>query len=116
MNKKLIQRLHEEICKIQIIDTHEHIINRQMLEALGFDLAHAIELGYLKDDLLALGMDSDHILNSGSDTDTLIESLIPLLKQTRNTTYYQSLFRALRDLHGLNSDEPDPKNLKAVYR
>jgi len=114
MNKKLIQRLHDEICKIQIIDTHEHIINRQMLEALGFDLGHAIELGYLKDDLLALGMDENHILNSGTDVDALIESLIPLLRQTRNTTYYQSLFRALRDLHGLKDDELDPKNLRAV--
>jgi predicted TIM-barrel fold metal-dependent hydrolase len=85
-----------------------------MLEALEFDLAHAIELGYLKDDLMALGMDANHILNSGPNTDAVIDSLVPLLKQTRNTTYYQALFGALRDLHGLKEDELDPKNLRAA--
>lgn len=114
MNNSLVQRLHDEICRIEIIDTHEHLVNREMLGALGFDLAHAIELNYLKDDLLAVGMDENWILDRGTDLDAVIDGLIHLLKQTQNTSYYRSLFQAFRDLHGLEKDELDRKSLRAV--
>jgi len=114
MKTPFTEKLYDEICQMEIIDTHEHLINREMLSALGFNLAQAIELNYLKDDLLALGMDENLILDKGSDLDALFDELLPLLKHTRNTTYYQALFRAFRDLHGIKGDELDKKNLKAA--
>jgi len=114
MSTSLAQRLFDQICEIEIIDTHEHLVNRQMLEALGFDLAHAIELNYLKDDLLSLGMDENWILEKEADLNAVIDGLIPLLKQTKNTTYYRALFQAFRDLHGLGANELDAGNLKKL--
>ncbi|UCD57698.1 MAG: amidohydrolase family protein [Candidatus Hydrogenedentota bacterium] len=114
MGTKLEQRLHDEICQIEIIDTHEHLVNREMLADLGFNLFQAIELHYLKDDLMALGMDENLILEKGSEPDSLVDELLPLLKLTQNTTYYQAFFHALRDLHGLEGNHLDRKNLKAV--
>ena len=114
MDALLSRRLHEEICQMQIINTHEHLINREMLDNLGFDLFQTIEFHYLKDDLIALGMDQDLILETMSEPDRLIDELLPLLRQTRNTTYYRAFFQALRDLHGLEGSELDKDNLKAV--
>jgi hypothetical protein len=86
MKKKLVQRLYDEICQIEIIDTYEHLVNREMLKALGFNALYAIEIEYLKDDLLALGMPENLILEKGPDPQALLRELLPLLRQTENTT------------------------------
>ena len=114
MNASLSERLFDEICRVEIIDTHEHLINRDMLGALGFDLAYAIELNYLKDSLLALGMNENLIMENGEDRDALFDELLPLLRKTQNTTYYQSIFTAFRDLHGLEGNQLDKENLQAA--
>ena len=114
MTSKLRKKLHDEICQMDIIDTHEHLINQEMLGNLGFNLFLAMEFHYLKDNLLSLGMDENLIMEKGSEPDVLLDELLPLLRQTRNTSYYQAFFRALRDLHGLEGDELDRDNLKAA--
>ena len=114
MSSDLTRELREQIDEMEIINTHEHLINREMLHGVGFDLFQAIELYYLKDDLVAVGMDENLITETMSEPDKLIDQLAPFLKQTRNTTYYQAFFRALRDLHGLDGNELDSDNLKAV--
>jgi predicted TIM-barrel fold metal-dependent hydrolase len=59
-------------------------------------------------------MDENLIVDKGSDQNALIEELIPFLQKTQNTTYFQSLFRAFRDLHGLRGNQLDKENLKAA--
>ena len=114
MDSKLAERLHDEIRQMQIIDTHEHLVNREMLNNLGFNLFNAMEFDYLKDDLLAVGMDENLLMERSSDPDGLMDKLLPLLGLTRNTSYYRSFFQALRDLHGLEGNGIDRENLKAV--
>ncbi|MBI4830785.1 MAG: amidohydrolase family protein [Candidatus Lindowbacteria bacterium] len=114
MNKQLATRLREEISAIEIVDTHEHLMKRDVLSDLGINLFSALELEYLKDDLLTQGMDPNLLLERASEPDALIAELTPLLKRTRNTSYYRAFFQALRDLHELRGDELDPANLKAV--
>jgi predicted TIM-barrel fold metal-dependent hydrolase len=114
MDSKLAEKLHNEIRQIEIIDTHEHLINREMLANLGFNLFQAIRLEYIRDDLISLGMDMEKLLETTSDTDVMLDILVPLLKQTRNTTYFKAFFQALHDLHGLEGDIFDITSLKAV--
>lgn len=108
------KRLYDEIRQMHIIDTHEHLVNRQMLSDLGFNLFSAIELEYLKDSLMAVGMAPDLLVQAGFEPESSYEALIPLLKQTRNTTYYRALFQAFRDLHHIEGDELEPRNLKLL--
>ena len=112
MGAMAAQRLLDEIEKIEIIDTHEHLVNQEMLCNLDFNLFQDIELHYLKDSLMAVGMDENLIMEKSSEPDSLIEELLPFLEQTRNTTYYRAFFQTLRDLHGLTGDELDPTALK----
>ncbi|MBI5117178.1 amidohydrolase family protein [Candidatus Poribacteria bacterium] len=114
MDKQLAGRLHDKISNIKIIDTHEHLMNREMFKDLGFNLFSALEMEYVKDDLLTQGMDPNLLLEKASEPEILFAELLPLLKRTRNTSYYRVFFQALRDLHELNGDELDPANLKAV--
>ncbi|RJP71987.1 MAG: hypothetical protein C4532_06840 [Candidatus Abyssobacteria bacterium SURF_17] len=114
MDTRLVERLNAAIQDIEIIDTHEHLMNREMLKDLGFNIILAMELEYVKDDLMAVGMSPDTLMERMSEPEQLLAELVPLLKQTRNTSYYRALFRAFRDLHGLNDDELNPKNLMAV--
>lgn len=114
MAKDLAKKLLAKIERMDIIDTHEHLMNRQVLSDLGFNLIHAFEFEYLRDDLMTLGMDPDLLLARASDPDSLIPELLPLLKQTRNTTYFRALFRALRDLHGLDGHALEPVALRAA--
>ncbi len=114
MDTTLLQRLHEKILQIEIIDTHEHLMNRDILNDMGFGLFQAVALEYIRDDLIALGMDMDVLLERSMEPERLLEELPPLLKQTQNTTYYQAFFRALRDLHGLEGNELNPENLRAA--
>jgi predicted TIM-barrel fold metal-dependent hydrolase len=114
MNPRRAEQLFTEISRLEIVDTHEHLVNRGMLEALGFNLIHALELNYLKDNLLALGMDEGYMLEGGMDFDALIDDLILLLGRTRNTTYYRALFQSFRDLHGLREPELERENLRSV--
>lgn len=116
MKNKLVQRLYNESCRIEIIDTHEHLVNREMLKALGFNALYAIEIEYLKDDLLALGMPESLILEKGSDPQALLPELLPLLRQTENTTYYKALFQAFKDLHGLKGNRLDADALQSLSR
>lgn len=106
--------MQEEILQIEIIDTHEHLMNREILSGMGFGLFQAMAMEYIRDDLIALGMDMEVLLEKAMEPERLLEELPPLLKQTQNTTYYQAFFRALRDLHGLEGSELDPKNLRAA--
>jgi len=110
----LAQELHEEIQQIKIIDTHEHLVNRQMLSDMGFNIIHAMEIEYVKDSLLAVGIDPNLLVQGGFQTDNLLDQVIPVLWKVRNTSYYRSLFRAFRDLHGLQGEELDRRNLKRV--
>ena len=114
MNAQLTKSLHEQICQMDIINTHEHLLNREMLNGLDFDLFQAIEFHYLKDSLMAVGMGENLIMETMSEPDRLIDELIPFLEKARNTTYYRAFFQALRDLHGLEGDELDKDNLKAA--
>jgi predicted TIM-barrel fold metal-dependent hydrolase len=114
MKDKLVHRLYDEICQIEIIDTHEHLVNREMLNALGFNALYAIEIEYLKDDLLALGMPENLILEKGADQQALLPELLPLLRQTENTTYYKALLQAFKDLHGLKGNRLDADALQSV--
>ncbi len=114
MNTQLTKRLHEQICQMDIINTHEHLLNREMLEGLGFDLFQAMEFHYVKDNLMAVGMGENLIMETMSEPDKLIDELIPFLEKARNTTYYRAFFQALRDLHGLEGNELDKDNLKAA--
>ncbi|GAB4348485.1 MAG: hypothetical protein Kow0099_31060 [Candidatus Abyssubacteria bacterium] len=116
MKDELAKKLFAQIEQIHIIDTHEHLMNRQMLCDLGFNLIHAFEFEYLRDDLQTLGMDPNLLLGRASEPDSLIPELLPLLKQTRNTTYFRALFRAFRDLHGLVGDCLEPVALHAASR
>jgi len=112
MGAQVAETLLDEIRHMEIIDTHEHLVNQEMLMNLGFNLFQDIELHYLKDDLMAVGMDENLIMEKASEPDSLIDELRPFLKQTQNTTYYRAFFRTLRDLHGLEEDDLDPAHLK----
>lgn len=114
MSGQLAQKLLEEISRMEIINTHEHLINQEMLANIGFDLFQSIEFHYLKDSLLSMGMDENLISNNASDLDRLIDELTPFLKRIKNTTYYQGFFQPLRDLHGLGEDDFDKESLKAA--
>ena len=114
VDTEMRDKLYEEIQQIEVIDTHEHVINREMLGNIGFNLFSALEFDYLKDDLLAVGMDENLLVDKAGDPDSLIDELIPLLRLTQNTSYYRAFFQALRDLHGMSGDCLDPANLKAA--
>lgn len=114
MGSKLAEKLHNDICQMEIINTHEHLLNREMLEGLGFNLFLAMELHYIKDVLMAAGMEENLLLEKGTEPDALLDGLIPLLERTRHTTYHQAFFRSLRDLHGLDGDDLDKGKLKVV--
>lgn len=113
MNRKLVEKLREEIQQIEIIDSHEHLMNQEMLGNLSFDLSQAFGAEYIRDDLISLGFMTNLMLEK-RELGPLLDELLPILKHTQNTSYYRAFFKALQDLHGLEGDELDPANLKAV--
>jgi predicted TIM-barrel fold metal-dependent hydrolase len=106
--------LLEEIQQIEIIDTHEHLMNRDVLSNMGFNVFQAMAVEYIRDDLFALGMDVDLLLERSNEPEALLDEVLPFLRQTQNTTYCQAFFCALRDLHGLADGVVDGGQLRDV--
>ena len=103
---ELYKRLHGEICKIKIIDCHEHLQRESELQQ-GDDIhTGRFFMHYANHDLLSAGMPADDMTRVMTDA-----SLSPLerwnlfkpwYEKSWNTSYCESIRIALRDIYGVD--------------
>lgn len=102
-NTDLYKRLHAEVCKIRIIDTHEHLSYPHDLKGMQKIDFGRMFLHYASSDLISAGMprkDLEEIQNPNSKW-TVTEkwqSMKPYYHRTWNTAYCEALRIAMRDL------------------
>ena len=117
----LYKRIHEELCKVRLIDGHEHLQRESELPKgedvhLGRFFAH-----YAKCDLISCGMSLEDMTKVQNDPSPAPidrwKLLEPWYRKSWNTTYCEALRIAIRDLYGVEDfSESTVDGLTAAMR
>ena len=103
MENSLWNEIRQEIDKVQIVDTHEHLGKELPIfrpnKKIKLNLMRFISYSYLYGDLVSAGM-KPIALNR-----VAWEDMKPYLESVRTTVYYKYLIRALQDFYGLEGDQ-----------
>jgi predicted TIM-barrel fold metal-dependent hydrolase len=111
-NTQLYNRIHAEVCKIKIIDTHEHLTYPHDLVGMGKIDFGRLFLHYASSDLVSAGLPMEalnEIRNPDSKWSVLEkwEAIKPYYLKTWNTAYCEALRIAIRDLFDINDLNDD---------
>ncbi|MBC7329707.1 amidohydrolase family protein [bacterium] len=107
MNFKEI--LKEEIYKIPIVDTHEHLMSEEERNSRPIDIFYFFA-HYASSDLVSAGMPQatlDKIRNPSISLEERWKDFSPYWNQIRNTAYAKALIIAVRDLFGIEDINED---------
>lgn len=108
----LWQEVREEIDKVPIVDTHEHLGKELPIfrpsKKIKLNLMRFIAYSYLYGDLVSSGM-KPIALNR-----LAWEDVKPYLESVRTTVYYRYLIRALQDFYGLDGEVITDTNWKTI--
>jgi len=96
----LEKQLLDEINKIKIIDTHEHLMERQEIIDQGVGVPELFKYSYTYLDLLNSGMPKDIFKNK--DNNEIWEMLEDYQKKLKLTSSMRTLTRSLKDLYGFD--------------
>lgn len=110
-NTSLYKRIHEEINKIKIIDTHEHL-QRESELPIGDDIhIGRFFLHYANSDLISAGMPAEQMEKVIEDPDITPldrwKMLQPWYQRSWNTTYCESLRIAIKDIYDIEDFSND---------
>ena len=111
-NSDLYRRIHDEIAKIQIIDTHEHLMPPNELVKVGKIDFGQLFVQYASCDLISAGMpaeDMKKVADRQSDWSVMQkwQALKPYWERSWNTAYCECLRIAFRDLYGIEDLRDD---------
>ncbi|HUV05597.1 MAG TPA: amidohydrolase family protein [Armatimonadota bacterium] len=100
------KRVHSEIGKIKIVDTHEHLSYPHELAAMGRIDFGRLFLHYASCDLRSAGLPADDLaqvqdMNSKWTVREKWQAIKPWYERTWNTAYCECLRVAMRDLYGI---------------
>jgi len=107
---------------IEIVDNHDHLREALFRKCpLEIDLPFFLARGYLRSDLVSAGLPEEfyepsakypnfpenfsYLLEGGDQSEKIWSQIEPYLKRITNTTYYQYLLIALRDIYGFEHEE-----------
>jgi len=107
---KVLEELRQEIDRILIIDTHEHILPRQEALRREVDLFDLFDQTYVKGDLVSAGMSVKAWEREEHDPQEGWKRIRPFLDKVRNTAYYRSLLAAFHDLYDFTYEELHNEN------
>lgn len=105
MHNELYEELLEEIGKMPVIDTHEHLEREDSRINRKIDLFSVFLIQYASCDLVSAGMSSENInfLKSESeDIDNKWSIFQPYWEKSKNTTYCKALVYAVKDIYGID--------------
>ena len=111
-NSDLYRRIHDEIAKIRIIDTHEHLMPPNELVKVGKIDFGQLFAGYARCDLISAGMpqeDMEKVADRESDWSVMQKwhALKLYWERSWNTAYCECLRIAIQDLYGLEDLRDD---------
>lgn len=105
----IYERLKEEIYKIPIVDTHEHLMAEEQRNSQPIDIFCFLP-HYASSDLVSAGM-PQQALEKIRDTSLPLEErwrdFLPYWERIRNTAYAKALLIAVRELFGINDIAED---------
>ncbi len=102
MTNTLYFRLLEEIQKIKIVSTHEHIMSRDEVRQEPLHLFRVFENSYARLDFITAGMPPEAWQKS--DPQEVWEVFRKYQAQASLTCFTRNIIRALQDLYGLEED------------
>jgi len=120
---RLKDDLSEAMKGFKTVDHHDHLGSVLFKKPLGeIDLPFFFARGYVRSDLVSSGLPQSfykpsngkgiwefenfsYLLEGKDESERVWSQLKPYLEKVRNTTYYQYLLIALRDLYGFDSEE-----------
>ena len=108
----LWQEVREEIDKIKVVDTHEHLGKELPIfrasKKMKMNLMKFISYSYLYGDLISSGMKLIALNRLAW------EDLKPYLENVKTTVYYKYIIRALKDFYGLEGNDITDSNWKGI--
>ena len=112
MENSLWKEVREEIDKVQIVDTHEHLGKELPIfrpsKTIKLNLMRFIAYSYLYGDLISSGMKT--IPRNRVKWD----DIKPHLENVKTTVYYRYVIRALQDFYGLEGDNITDTNWETI--
>jgi len=114
MENNLWQEIREEMDKVKLVDTHEHLGKELPIfrpsKKMKMNLMRFIAYSYLYGDLVSSGM-KPVALNR-----LAWEDVKPYLENIKTTVYYRYIIRALQDFYGLEGDQITDANLETISK
>ena len=114
MENSLWNEVRQEIDKVQLVDTHEHLGKELPIfrpsKKIKLNLMKFISYSYLYGDLVSSGM-KPIALNR-----LAWEDMKPHLESVRTTVYYKYLMKALQDFYGLEGDQLTDANWEIISK
>lgn len=110
MINKLYEELIEEISKMLVIDTHEHLESEDSRLRRKVDLFNTFMIHYASCDLISAGMPlaAMDFLKSESDDLTRKWSVFnPYWEKSKNTAYCKALIYAVKEIYGIEGISAD---------
>ena len=108
MGDKGYGKLLEQIQEIEIIDTHEHIMSQEEVKQEPLHLFRVFENSYARLDFTTAGMPPEAWQKDNPEE--IWKALKEFQDKVRFTCFTRSIFRALKDLYGLQGDEITEQN------
>lgn len=114
MENSLWKEIRQEIDKVKVVDTHEHLGKEMPIfrpdKSIKVNLMRFISYSYLYGDLVSSGM-KPIALNR-----LRWEDLKSHLESVRTMVYYKYLMRALQDFYGLEGDQLTDANWETISK
>jgi len=107
---ELFKRIRQELDKIPVIDTHEHLTPEQERVKTDVNLFSLFESSYVGQDFLSAGFPAKNWQLGKTDPEKCWEVLKHYLPYVRNTAYYKSYILAFKELYGFEDDDINDSN------
>ena len=108
MGDNVYSKLLEQIQEIEIIDTHEHIMSQEEVKQESLHLFRVFENSYARLDFTTAGMPPESWQKENPEE--IWKVLKEFQDKVRFTCFTRNIFKALRDLYGLQGDEITEQN------
>src|SRR5659263_36305 len=104
MMNELYGELLEEISRMPVIDTHEHLESEDSRLKRKVDLFNTFMMHYASCDLISAGMllaDMDFLKSESDDLTRKWSVFKPFWEKSKNTTYCKALIYAVKEIYGI---------------
>jgi len=108
---RLKTQILEAMEGLRIVDHHDHLLDVLIEDStLEIDLPFFFANGYVSSDIVSAGLeaplyDFSYLKEGRDESERAWSKLKPYLERVRNTTHYQYVLIALRDLYGFEGEE-----------